>query len=185
MPGHGTVCRFGDVLSGGPRGCRHRSNTSMTIMRPPQQGMIVGSRPVRLVYRHRAARRPPGALGRARGWPCGSHLPAGRNAGCDGSHTAGLSWPSFGVWSVSYRTTGRIFLWRTPGVGANPTRPSQDARRRSRTQASISAKDPTPHTSWPGRNDEEIHLTAPFRRWWCPSGTIFLDSPRRLNLKLD
>ena len=26
------------VVSGGPRGCFHRSNTSMTIMRPPQQG---------------------------------------------------------------------------------------------------------------------------------------------------
>lgn len=38
MPGHGVVSWFGVVLSGGPRGCRQRSNVSITIMRPPQQG---------------------------------------------------------------------------------------------------------------------------------------------------
>jgi hypothetical protein len=38
MPGHGQLSRFVAVASGGPRGCLQRSNTSMTIMRPPQQG---------------------------------------------------------------------------------------------------------------------------------------------------
>lgn len=38
MPGHGAVSRIGADAFGGPRGCLlHRSNTSMTIMRPPQQ----------------------------------------------------------------------------------------------------------------------------------------------------
>lgn len=36
MPGHGEFSRFVAVESGGPRGCRHRSNVSMMIMRPPQ-----------------------------------------------------------------------------------------------------------------------------------------------------
>ena len=38
MPGHGTFSRFGADEFGGPRGCRHRLNISMTIIRPPQQG---------------------------------------------------------------------------------------------------------------------------------------------------
>ena len=38
MPDHGAVSRFVAGLSGGPRGCLQRSNTSMTIMRPPQHG---------------------------------------------------------------------------------------------------------------------------------------------------
>src|SRR5688572_12858152 len=38
MPGHGVFSRFAAVLPGGPRGCLHRSNTSMTIIRPPQHG---------------------------------------------------------------------------------------------------------------------------------------------------
>lgn len=37
MPGHGRFSRFDVLMAGGPRGCRHRSNTSITIMRPPQQ----------------------------------------------------------------------------------------------------------------------------------------------------
>ncbi len=36
MPGHGAFSGFGVVLSGGPRGCLHRSKVSMMIMRPPQ-----------------------------------------------------------------------------------------------------------------------------------------------------
>ena len=36
MPGHEVVSGFGADAVGGPRGCLHRSNTSMTIMRPPQ-----------------------------------------------------------------------------------------------------------------------------------------------------
>jgi hypothetical protein len=38
MPGHEAISRFVAGASGGPRGCLHRSNTSMTIIRPPQQG---------------------------------------------------------------------------------------------------------------------------------------------------
>lgn len=38
VPGHGGVSRIGADASGGPRGCFHRSNTSTTNMRPPQQG---------------------------------------------------------------------------------------------------------------------------------------------------
>ena len=38
MSGHGAVSRFVADACGGPRGCFHRSNTSMTIMRPPQHG---------------------------------------------------------------------------------------------------------------------------------------------------
>ena len=37
MPGHGLASRFAVVACGGPRGCLQRSNTSMMIMRPPQQ----------------------------------------------------------------------------------------------------------------------------------------------------
>lgn len=38
MPGHGAVSRFVADASGGPRGRPQRSNVSMTIMRPAQQG---------------------------------------------------------------------------------------------------------------------------------------------------
>ena len=38
MPGHGAFSRLAAEVPGGPRGCLHRSNTSMTIMRPPQHG---------------------------------------------------------------------------------------------------------------------------------------------------
>jgi hypothetical protein len=37
MPDHGHFSRFVAILSGGPHGCLHRPNTSMTIMRPPKQ----------------------------------------------------------------------------------------------------------------------------------------------------
>lgn len=37
MPGHGSFPRFVVDACGGPRGCCRRSNTSMMIMRPPQQ----------------------------------------------------------------------------------------------------------------------------------------------------
>jgi len=38
IPGHEAVSRFVAAVSGGPRGCLHRSNILMIIMRPPQQG---------------------------------------------------------------------------------------------------------------------------------------------------
>lgn len=38
MPGHGAFSRFVADACGGPRGCLQRSNVSMMIMRPPQQG---------------------------------------------------------------------------------------------------------------------------------------------------
>lgn len=38
VPGHGSFSRLVAVAPGGPRGCLQRSNVSMTIMRPPQQG---------------------------------------------------------------------------------------------------------------------------------------------------
>ena len=38
MPGRDAFSRFVAAACGGPRGWRQRSNTSMTIMRPPQQG---------------------------------------------------------------------------------------------------------------------------------------------------
>ena len=38
MPGHGALPRFGALEAGGARGWHHRSNLSMTTMRPPQQG---------------------------------------------------------------------------------------------------------------------------------------------------
>jgi hypothetical protein len=38
MPGYGHFSGFAAAACGGPRGCFHRSNTSMTIMRPPQHG---------------------------------------------------------------------------------------------------------------------------------------------------
>lgn len=37
MRDHGRFSRFVVAENGGPRGCRARSNTSMMIMRPPQQ----------------------------------------------------------------------------------------------------------------------------------------------------
>lgn len=38
MPGHDALSRFVAAVSGGPRGCRQRSNTLVTIIRPPQHG---------------------------------------------------------------------------------------------------------------------------------------------------
>lgn len=99
MPGHGVLLPVDREPCGDPRGCLHRSNTSITIMRPRQQrhggrklsGSSVVSSSDGAATCHE----------QARGWPCEQSRQAGRKCR--------VRWNPFGnTWSKKRRMNSSV-----------------------------------------------------------------------------